>query len=341
MTLVTLCPTCQTTFKVVPDQMRIAEGWVRCGRCSQVFDASIELREIPEVESATPDPERRASVELAPDIVTLSTQFVGAPQPGDRDAVEEPRDSVETVSANGSMIERPAYSPLEKSVRRARERAAKIERARDKAAARRKVLLHEVEVAAAGVVGGGKGVPEPAIIPLTPSFARVDATRTLLSDRPGVLRALVASAGLAVVLLGLQILHHQRDAIVAWRPALQPSAVAWCKLVGCEVAALRKISAITIDGATFSREPGGSYRLAFALRNTATTPLAMPAVELSLLDTQERTVVRRVLFPPEFGAPPVLAAGSECPFTLPLTLSVPESTALPPVAGYRVVAFYP
>ena len=28
-------------FKVVPDQLRISEGWVRCGQCAEIFDAML------------------------------------------------------------------------------------------------------------------------------------------------------------------------------------------------------------------------------------------------------------------------------------------------------------
>jgi predicted Zn finger-like uncharacterized protein len=35
MSLITRCPACGTMFKVVPDQLRISEGWVRCGQCSR------------------------------------------------------------------------------------------------------------------------------------------------------------------------------------------------------------------------------------------------------------------------------------------------------------------
>jgi hypothetical protein len=67
----------------------------------------------------------------------------------------------------------------------------------------------------------------------------------------------------------------------------------------------------------------------------------MPAIELSLLDTQERAVVRRVLMPAEFGAPSVLPARAERAASLPLALSGPEAAALPPVAGFHLLAFYP
>ena len=38
--LTTRCPQCATVFRVVPDQLRLSEGWVRCGNCKSVFDAS-------------------------------------------------------------------------------------------------------------------------------------------------------------------------------------------------------------------------------------------------------------------------------------------------------------
>lgn len=43
MSQITRCPFCRTSFKVVADQLRISDGWVRCGQCKQVFDASQHL----------------------------------------------------------------------------------------------------------------------------------------------------------------------------------------------------------------------------------------------------------------------------------------------------------
>ena len=45
MSLITRCPACETLFKVVPDQLRISQGWVRCGQCGEIFDASADLRQ--------------------------------------------------------------------------------------------------------------------------------------------------------------------------------------------------------------------------------------------------------------------------------------------------------
>ncbi|MBA4061697.1 MAG: hypothetical protein C0470_15250 [Verminephrobacter sp.] len=43
MSQITRCPACSTQFKVVADQLRISDGWVRCGHCAEVFDASESL----------------------------------------------------------------------------------------------------------------------------------------------------------------------------------------------------------------------------------------------------------------------------------------------------------
>lgn len=47
MSQITRCPACSTQFKVVADQLRISDGWVRCGHCSEVFDASESLMPAP------------------------------------------------------------------------------------------------------------------------------------------------------------------------------------------------------------------------------------------------------------------------------------------------------
>lgn len=47
MSQITRCPSCETTFKVVADQLRISDGWVRCGQCKEVFHAASNLQATP------------------------------------------------------------------------------------------------------------------------------------------------------------------------------------------------------------------------------------------------------------------------------------------------------
>src|SRR5664279_4666769 len=39
MSLATRCTSCGTVFRVVQDQLKVSEGWVRCGHCNEVFNA--------------------------------------------------------------------------------------------------------------------------------------------------------------------------------------------------------------------------------------------------------------------------------------------------------------
>ena len=48
MSLITRCPNCSTLFKVVADQLRVSGGWVRCGHCQELFDASLHLIDNPQ-----------------------------------------------------------------------------------------------------------------------------------------------------------------------------------------------------------------------------------------------------------------------------------------------------
>jgi predicted Zn finger-like uncharacterized protein len=485
MSLVTRCPACTTTFKVVRDQLRISDGWVRCGRCSHVFDATLDLHEAPEGAPATGSPQpvqggympglvepsaapktpERVSVPAAPtappsppaevpgDVLTetladapaSSTEdadfFDDEPEPQPHEASEassvpepappppspppapapsafslslpehgliadEPWSDLDTtepawkpppstlppfpnidlnlaspppaaappapplpfaprmLKTRAALIERASEDgegereqeekdhdqvQMQKALRRARAKSAKIAgaKAREERAAAKAAEASVVQVRSEPDYSLSSTFEPPVGHPLAEEDDAADAA--LRGDAPGfwqrrgVRAVMVLLAVIALVLLALQVLRHERDGIAARQPSLRPALAMLCQYTGCELAALRQIGDIVIEGAAFAREKTGTndYRLSFTLRNGATVPLAMPAVELSLLDTQERAVVRRVLLPPDYGAPSVLQARADRAASLPLTLSASEAAALPPIAGYRVEAFYP
>ncbi len=67
MSFTTRCPACGTVFRVVADQLKISDGWVRCGHCSDVFDATIHLQAwVPAVRAPVPS-EVAVSPTAAPD----------------------------------------------------------------------------------------------------------------------------------------------------------------------------------------------------------------------------------------------------------------------------------
>jgi predicted Zn finger-like uncharacterized protein len=46
---ITHCPQCETAFKVSPQQLEAAKGWVRCGRCAHVFEAALHFETPPDI----------------------------------------------------------------------------------------------------------------------------------------------------------------------------------------------------------------------------------------------------------------------------------------------------
>lgn len=55
MSLATSCPSCGTVFRVVQDQLKVSEGWVRCGHCQEVFNALEGLFDLTRRDTATQD----------------------------------------------------------------------------------------------------------------------------------------------------------------------------------------------------------------------------------------------------------------------------------------------
>lgn len=333
MSLTTRCPVCATTFKVVPDQLRISDGWVRCGRCGEVFDAPITLGEaanpdsapVVEIDDDEPKPE-------SPDPASVPTEALPHASGGTVIDAQwwQSQPSLDMPIAVVLPDAEPAIGVVDKQPF---DNAAGAEP--DPALTMKPMALRAT---ADNNVPASDGKPPPAFLPGFLS-TKVQTTLPRSNVRSG-LTALLAIVAMAVLVL--QVVVQQRDFLAARQPRLKPLVVSLCRLLRCEVSAPRQIASIRIDGASFSRGPvGDGYRLYFNLRNMAAVTLKMPAIELTLLDTQERPVLRRVLLPADFGAPSEFLPQSEQSAGLQLTLTGAETATLPSLAGYRVDPFYP
>jgi predicted Zn finger-like uncharacterized protein len=95
MSLATRCPHCDTIFKVVQDQLKVSEGWVRCGRCNEVFNA---LEGLFDMEREAP-PQRSRPVPAAP-----------TPSPEAEAPLAEPV-AEQLPSVSPSQAAEPAFTP--------------------------------------------------------------------------------------------------------------------------------------------------------------------------------------------------------------------------------------
>ena len=153
--------------------------------------------------------------------------------------------------------------------------------------------------------------------------------------------SLVALALFAV--LAVQVAMLERDRLAAMFPQFKPALMLMCEKLGCKVASLRQIESVVIDSSSFNRSKGDTYRLNIGLRNTASVDVALPSVELTLTDSQDQALVRRVLSAAELVKPgsteSVLAAGAEWQGQATITVRLAANAER--FTGYRVLAFYP
>ena len=171
-----------------------------------------------------------------------------------------------------------------------------------------------------------------------PGFVRQARQRAFWRS-PGVRAALGVLAVLLSVLLVGQWALHERDHLAARNPDVLPLLTRLCEPLGCEVGPVRRIDAVVIDSSTLVRRLGNFYSFDLVLKNTAATPVAVPALELSLTDTRDSVIARRVFLPQELpDAPRLLPARGS--LSLSLRLSITEAGAVP-MAGYRALVFYP
>ena len=310
-------------FKVVTDQLKVSQGWVRCGQCAEIFDAQLHLKsqpvlaELPAV-SAVPS----SSLLTASSPAQSSSQSAFA-----ADATVVPQvSSTTTSSVTGrdlSQIEGvvPAdYGQRDSSVP---SNAADLH------------PEHDLDHAQPHAYVQAQVHPLPEV-----SFVR-DARRQAFWRRPLVRLMLAFVAICLTCLLAAQVVVGQRDAIAAFDGRAKPWLQALCDQLGCEVSVPRRIESIVIDSSTFNKaDAKDSYLLNFSLKNASKAGVAMPFLELSLTDGQDQALVRRVLSPAQFGAASDTLAGS-AEFSTTVTLQLQPSVPPLKIAGYRMLAFYP
>lgn len=319
MSLITCCPACGTMFKVVPDQLKISEGWVRCGHCAEVFDATAHFQQPgqpPRQPAAAQFEEPAAPIESPmPLPLVADDQAHAEPRPEPSPEALEP-----PVSIVGGDTGYPPFEFVRADVDEPTPASG----------------FEEVT----GTSAEPTDFPDDGDSQLHDlGFVR-KARRKAFWRRPAV-RGLMALVALALgLVLVLQWAFHERDRLAAAHPQLRPWLESLCEPLACQVSAPRQIEAIVIDASTFNRLRTDAYRLSFTLKNQGAVDVAMPAVELTLTDTQDQPVVRRVLMPPDLGsASSVIAAGAEWSGTLALTVAANGNSGR--IAGYRLLAFYP
>ena len=326
MTLATRCPACDTVFRVVQDQLKVADGWVRCGRCEAVFDAREALFDTAGQGVGHPAGDTAGSA------TTTATTPHAPPADG-------PADAADAASvADGAAGFADALPPS--AVAGAADAVVATAASPDPRPADAgpphgppAVLAAEPVPATAGLPDTGTSLPLPAD---APAFIR-QADRRARWNSPRARGLLAAAAVALLVLLAVQAAWPSRDMLAARWPAARPVLDALCAAAGCRVEPPRRLDDLSVDSSSLTRAPSGSaVQLALVLRNRGTLAVAMPSVDLTLTDVGGQPIARRVLSPAELrAASPTLAPGAQAALQTVLAFDGP------PPSGYVLEIFYP
>ncbi len=337
--MATRCTACGTVFRVVPDQLRVSEGWVRCGRCSEVFNAAEALLDLDTgAPRGTPGETPGAMVKFGA-ARQGGTPPPAAPPPALADFGLKPPPRREPEPPAPEPDADPMPTMDEAVSRFLADAADPPEPAEPRSASEAQSAAEDFRAEPRGPAPGAgaeRAKNAKAKIGTTPSFLR-QAERAARWRQPRVRVALAATVVLGAAGLALQMALEYRDLVAARFPALRPGLQAACVPLGCSIGPAHVIDSLVVESSGLVRvEKSSVYRLSVALRNREALELALPALELSLTDAQGQLVARRVLTTTELGVnTTTLGAGRE----LALQATLQATTA--PVAGYTIELFYP
>jgi predicted Zn finger-like uncharacterized protein len=316
----TLCPNCNTRFRIAGEQMDAHQGMVRCGHCMQAFDArpgfipdqpdpQLELPIVDQRAAPQTEPARPASPEPTSVQMTDATAQPEAKEQGlDKG---EPTEEAQQVELTVISNELPHNDSLDFI-------PAANDPQSDEAPAKPLVI-------------------QPAL--LVGDYAEEEE----IPPAPRKRRWLwITASSLLALLLLLQAMYFFRVELAARLPGLKPVLIGYCMVLNCTVPLPQNPGLMSIESSELEADPEHENQIILValLRNRATHVQAFPVLELSLNDTQDKVVARRLFKPADYlPATESEAAGLRPNRELNIRLRL-DTTDLRPT-GYRLALFYP
>ena len=300
--MITQCPSCDTHFRVRVEHLTARAGQVRCGKCSRIFNAIEHL-----IDEAA----------LAP-----------APRPTEETAVGR-ADAGVTPAGTGSA-------------------SADSEEIRAEARAHLPNAIAEVEPRAPAPAPNeepSRPVARLSVPDATPPGASTFDFGPVAAARPGGRTRRwpwLLGALLLLAILLAQLAYIYRGALTLLFPEAKPYAVALCAKLGCEVPLPRRVDLMSIEASDLQADTSNSnvMVLTATIKNRAIFTQQYPFLELTLTDSQDQPLVRRVLAPQDYAGKdfkPQAGVAANGEIALKVIIEGTQVKA----TGYRLYVFYP
>jgi predicted Zn finger-like uncharacterized protein len=275
MAMVTRCPSCDTLFRVTPQQLQAQHGQVRCGRCMAVFDGFGALATLPDQRPEEPP----ARVPAERDILPAGGLVPDASATAINDQLEPQ-----------ALPEQPAAvsdAPAAESIHSIDQPSAPTWPAPSAATtALPEAASRDGVQSVTGEAGGEPG----------------DGAAAQPAHRRGS-RAWAFGAALMLVALVGQAGYRYRVELIAHYPVLKPVAARLCGLAGCSIPLPQRPQLITIEASDLQAQDQtrpGLIQLTATLRNQASYEVGYPALDLVLTNTKEHALARRIFMPEDY-----------------------------------------
>lgn len=341
----TRCPDCGTIFRVTSEQLRLKAGKVRCGQCSRIFNAFDEFL-----------PEGLTAAEQEPADATEAVHANLASEPLEQPIAEPSlsEDSPELASSAIEVVEAPVEpfepEPLETATEAIFPEAhdGSIAAAEPEGAATDTAPESEIEIPTETPEESTLAAREAGLVAArefsdTPGYNRW-AAGTLAAGSGGfagesprhAMWPFVLVASLLLLALSGQLLYYFRSDVVL----RLPDAAKLFELAAIDIPLPRNVDLVAIDTSDLQSDNGrGLFVLNATLHNRANYAQAWPALELTLTDTSDTVVSRRVMTAADYLPPAISPEAFPANGEVAVRLWIEARNI--GAAGYRLYIFYP
>jgi predicted Zn finger-like uncharacterized protein len=328
MQLITRCPQCKTAFAFDAAKLRLAQGWVRCGRCETLFEAAQHLYE-------------REGESIA------AQMALAAEQPGSHSAERSTSNGIKGQDAQNNQLEdqqedHSKEEPIDllRSDLRALHEAledASVPPQTSSIAPYARSLAHPGQAAEVGQEYSPQASDKlrDVLLSVDSKSSKEQATHPALWVR------VVSTLCLFLLVFSAlaQVLWTYKETIGALSAESHLLTQALCESLGVELGWPRQLKHLKIESSQFKPYSEGHYSVGLTLKNTQDlVALQTPWIELTLSGAEDTVLVRKIFKPNELELQAAIAPGKE--------LNVDFAIALDPglaaqVVGYQLNVFYP
>lgn len=323
MNYITTCPACETQFLLTTDQLKVQRGKVQCGHCQHVFNAKNRLTEVSEGASEGASSDDRTTHAIGIDANELNVENSTSDNlnmaDGQANNSQITNSQVYNDKIDGDSSETNDFSTAPYTDFDGAENAGLDD-----------YKIYDEQTGSSNAS-------------TAPTFIQDLTTEPQFTKEPfNLKKLLIALLGLFLLILALlQAVFFFRTQLAAQYPQAKPYLQQICQALQCEIKLAQNLNLLTIDDSDMQESDDYQDVISFSsvLINNANYVQAYPNIELTLTDTQDQPVLRKLVTPKEYLAENVqVEAGMNARQELRLNLAIDASDLI--VAGYRVLLVY-